>query len=62
VRLGQVEEVEEAALDRIRELRGQRKSLRAIAAALYAEDHRPRQGEEWHPNTLARILDRHGIP
>jgi DNA invertase Pin-like site-specific DNA recombinase len=53
---------EQAALDRIRELRGQRKSLRAIAAALDAEGHRTRLGEAWHPNTLARILDRHDIP
>jgi DNA invertase Pin-like site-specific DNA recombinase len=53
---------EQAALARIAELRGQRRSLRAIAVALHAEGHRPRQGEAWHPNTLARILDRHDIP
>jgi DNA invertase Pin-like site-specific DNA recombinase len=53
---------EQATLDRIAELRGQRRSLRSIAAALQAEGHRPRQGERWHPNTLARILDRLDAP
>jgi DNA invertase Pin-like site-specific DNA recombinase len=49
---------EQAVLDRIWDLHLQRKSLRAIGAALTAEGHLPRQGGRWHPNTLARILDR----
>jgi DNA invertase Pin-like site-specific DNA recombinase len=49
---------EQTTLARIRELHGQGRSLRAIAAVLEAEDHRPRRGQRWHPNTLARILDR----
>jgi DNA invertase Pin-like site-specific DNA recombinase len=49
---------EQATLARIRELHGQDLSLRAIAAVLHAEGHQPRRGQRWHPNTLARILDR----
>jgi DNA invertase Pin-like site-specific DNA recombinase len=49
---------EQAALIRIAELHGQGRSLRAIAAVLEAEGHRPRRGQRWHPNTLARILER----
>jgi DNA invertase Pin-like site-specific DNA recombinase len=49
---------EQEVLTRIRELAGQDLSLRQIAAALEADGLRPRQGERWHPNTLARILDR----
>jgi hypothetical protein len=45
-------------VDRVVELRGQGRSLRGIAAALEADGHRPRRGERWHPNTLARILER----
>jgi hypothetical protein len=49
---------EQATLARIRELDGDGKSLRGIAAVLEAEGRRPRRGQRWHPNTLARILDR----
>ena len=49
---------EQAALTRIRELRGQGQSLRAIAATLEAEGHQPRRGQHWAPNVLARILER----
>lgn len=49
---------EQTAVDRVVELRGQGRSLRGIAAALEADGHRPRRGERWHPNTLARILER----
>jgi DNA invertase Pin-like site-specific DNA recombinase len=52
------DEGEQATLARIRELHGQDLSLRAIAAGLHAEGHQPRRGQRWHPNTLARILDR----
>lgn len=47
--------VEAAAVARARELRGQGKSLRAIAAALDAEGHQPR-GKRWHVETLSRIV------
>ena len=46
---------EAAAVDRARALRGEGKSLRAIAVALDAEGHRPR-GAKWHVQTLARIV------
>jgi DNA invertase Pin-like site-specific DNA recombinase len=49
---------EQAALARIRELRGQGQSLRAIGAALEAEGHHPRRGQHWAPNVLARIIER----
>jgi DNA invertase Pin-like site-specific DNA recombinase len=49
---------EQRTLTRIRELDGDGKSLRGIAAVLEAEGHRPRRGQRWHPNTLARILER----
>ena len=49
---------EQATVGRVVELRGQGRSLRAIAAALEAEGHEPRRGQRWHPNTLARILER----
>jgi DNA invertase Pin-like site-specific DNA recombinase len=49
---------EQATLARIRELRGQGQSLRAIAAALEAEGRFPRRGQHWAPNVLSRILER----
>jgi DNA invertase Pin-like site-specific DNA recombinase len=49
---------EQLALARIVALHRAGVSLRGIAAALEAEGHRPRRGQRWHPNTLARILDR----
>jgi DNA invertase Pin-like site-specific DNA recombinase len=49
---------EQAALARIAELHRDGCSLRQIAAALKAEGHEPRRGQRWHPNTLARILER----
>lgn len=48
-------EAELAAAERARTLRGEGKSLRAIAAALDAEGHRPR-GKRWHVETLSRIV------
>lgn len=36
-------------------LRAKRKSLRAIAATLESEGHRPR-GKRWHVETLSRIV------
>jgi hypothetical protein len=49
---------EQAALDPVGELHGQGRSLRAIAAALSLRATGPARGERWHPNTLARILER----
>lgn len=49
---------EQAALDRIRELHGDGKSLREIAAVLTAEGHRPKRSDRWHPETLKRIVAR----
>lgn len=48
-------EAERAAVDRARVLRGERNSLRAIAATLDAEGHRPR-GKRWHVETLSRVV------
>lgn len=48
-------EAERAAVDRVRALRGEGKSLRAIAATLDAEGHKPR-GRRWHVETLSRIV------
>lgn len=51
---------EQAALTRIRQLRGQGASVRAIAATLTAEGHQPKRGGQWHPETVRRILARAG--
>ena len=48
-------DAERAAVARARALRGEGKSLRAIAAALEVEGHRAR-GKRWHVQTLARIV------
>jgi DNA invertase Pin-like site-specific DNA recombinase len=48
-------EAERAAVERARALRAGGKSLRAIAAALDAEGHRPR-GKRWHVQTVSRIV------
>ncbi len=52
------DEAEQAALARARELHGTGASVRAIAAALAAEGHRPKRGGCWHPETVRRILVR----
>jgi DNA invertase Pin-like site-specific DNA recombinase len=52
------DEAEQVVLARIQQLHAEGSSLRTIAAALEAEGHRPRRGQRWHPNTLARILER----
>jgi DNA invertase Pin-like site-specific DNA recombinase len=49
---------EQAAIARIAELHRGGASLRAIAAALAAEGHRPKRGDRWHPQTVARVLGR----
>jgi DNA invertase Pin-like site-specific DNA recombinase len=52
------DQTEQVTLTRIRELHDQGRSLRAIAGVLEAEGRRPRRGERWHPNTLARVIER----
>lgn len=52
------EPTEAAAVARIRQLRAQGASVRAIAAALTAEGHRPKRGGQWHPETVRRIIAR----
>jgi DNA invertase Pin-like site-specific DNA recombinase len=49
---------EQATLARIRELRGEGRSLRVIAAVLTAEGIKPRRGGTWHPRVLARLVER----
>lgn len=41
---------------RMRQLRGERRSLEYIAATLDAEGLKPRKGMHWYPATIARIL------
>jgi DNA invertase Pin-like site-specific DNA recombinase len=57
------DDAEQATLDRIRELHGEGASLRTIAETLTAEGHAPRksklrQSDEWHPESLRRIISR----
>lgn len=49
---------EQAALARIRDMHAAGSSLREIIAALEAEGHRPKRGDRWHPESLARIVRR----
>jgi len=51
---------EQAAVQRIVELRADGASLRRIAAALTAERLTPKRGGAWHPQQVARVLDRAG--
>jgi DNA invertase Pin-like site-specific DNA recombinase len=50
-------EAEAFAVARVRKLRGEGFSIRAIAQRLDAEGLKPR-GARWHPNTVARLLSR----
>lgn len=49
---------EQVALTRMRELRAEGLSLRQIADVLHAEGHRSKRGGRWHPQTVARVLER----
>lgn len=51
---------EAAALERMRRLRKDGRSLRQIAEVLEHEGHRPRKSSRWHPEVLRGILDRAG--
>lgn len=46
---------EQATIARLHELRDEGLTIRAIAARLDEEGHRPR-GKRWHPTTVARLL------
>lgn len=50
--------LEQAVIARMVDLDGQGLSLRAIAAALEAEGHRPKRGGRWHPTVIRRTLAR----
>ena len=49
---------EQAALQRIRELHRQGRSLREIATALTDEGFKPKRADRWHPESLRRIVGR----
>jgi DNA invertase Pin-like site-specific DNA recombinase len=51
-------EAEQIVVARIRALRAEGASLRAIAQALDAEGTRPKRGPRWHPAQVARVLAR----
>jgi DNA invertase Pin-like site-specific DNA recombinase len=55
-----VDPTEQATVERIRELADGGASLRTIAATLEAEGRRPKRGGRWHPQTVARVLERAG--
>ncbi len=49
---------EQAAVQRIVGLRADGASLRQIAVTLTAEGLTPKRGGSWHPQQVARVLDR----
>jgi DNA invertase Pin-like site-specific DNA recombinase len=51
-------EAEQRVISRACALRASGASLRSIADVLNEEDHPPRKGQRWHPQTLARVLAR----
>lgn len=50
---------EQAAIRRAVELHQQGHSLRTIAAELTNDGHAPKRGQQWHPQTVARLIRRH---
>jgi len=52
---------EQVAVQRIVELRAAGASLRQVAAVLTAEGLTPKRGGVWHPQQVARVLDRAGV-
>lgn len=52
------DEDEAAAVARIRQMHDAGKSLRQIAAELDKEGIRPKRGDRWHPQTVARVVRR----
>ena len=53
-----VDDDEAVAVDRIRHLRAEGRSLREIAEVLTAEGLRPKRSARWHPESLRRIVSR----
>ncbi len=51
---------EQAAVARIVELRDGGATLREIAATLTTEGHQAKRSPTWHPESVKRILVRHG--
>lgn len=51
-------EHEAVAVARIRDLRAQGLTLRAIAGVLATEGHATKAGGRWHPQTIARVIAR----
>jgi DNA invertase Pin-like site-specific DNA recombinase len=51
-------EAEQRVIARARALRASGASLRSIADVLHEEDLPPRKGQQWHPQSLARVLGR----
>jgi len=49
---------EQTTLSRVRQMRGEGKSLRAIAETLNAGGVKPQRGRAWHPGVLVRLVDR----
>jgi DNA invertase Pin-like site-specific DNA recombinase len=49
---------ESEVVERMRALRASGAGLSAIAAALNGDGIKPRQGAQWHPMTVSRILER----
>ena len=52
------DEAEAATVRRIRELRHEGRSLRAIVETLRTEGHATKRGGSWAPTTVKRVLDR----
>lgn len=52
--------IEIETIRRITELRGQGNTLLQIADILTSEGHSPRRSDQWHPQTIKRIIDRRG--
>jgi DNA invertase Pin-like site-specific DNA recombinase len=55
------EAAEQATITRIVELHRAGASLRSIAATLDAEGRKPKRGDRWHPQTIARVLERAAV-
>jgi DNA invertase Pin-like site-specific DNA recombinase len=49
---------EQVVIERMRELRAQGRTLRAIASQLDLEGFRPRRGDRWHGRQVGRVLER----
>lgn len=58
VKLGAPAFADQVAIARMRELRAEGLTLRAIAAQLTAEGHASQKGGPWHPSSVADILRR----